>query len=127
MERPELEQFKKTLQDHLAAIEQPLRRRDEIAVENAPDTIDRVQRSAERELAIRQIESDFARLQSLRFSLERIEDGSYGICLRCDGEIGMKRLKAVPWAEFCVRCQDLADQEKKAEREQLLSPLSEAA
>jgi DnaK suppressor protein len=127
METVELEQFKKILQDQMAATEQPLRRREEIAVENAPDTIDRVQRAAERDLAIRQIESDFTRLQSLRLSLERIADGSYGTCLRCDDEIGMKRLKAVPWASFCIRCQDLADREKKDSREELLSPLREAA
>ncbi len=127
MEQAELEQFKRILHDQLGAIEQPLRRRDEIAVENAPDTIDRVQRAAERELAIRQIESDFTRMQNLRFSLERIADGSYGICMRCDGEIGLKRLKAVPWTAFCIRCQDIADREKKYPDETLLSPLSEAA
>jgi DnaK suppressor protein len=127
MEPVELGQFKKILEDHLAGMEQPLRRRDEIAVENAPDTIDRVQRAAERDLAIRQIESDFTRLQSLRLSLERIADGSYGTCLRCDGEIGLKRLKALPWASFCVQCQDVADRERKESGEEFLSPLREAA
>lgn len=113
MERAELEQFKSILRGLLEVAEQPLRRREEIAVENAPDTIDRVQRAAEREMAIRQIESESSRLQSLKSSLEQIEQGSYGICQRCDEEIGLKRLKAVPWAAYCIKCQDIADREKR--------------
>jgi DnaK suppressor protein len=113
MEPAELKHFKRILHDLLESTEQPLRRRDEIAVENAPDTLDRVQRAAERELAIRQIESDFSRLQSMKVALDRIEDGTYGTCLRCDGEIGIKRLSAVPWAACCVRCQEIVDRERK--------------
>ena len=117
MERLELERFRSILETILQNMEQPLRRRDEIAVENAPDTLDRVQRAAERELAIRQIESNFSRMQSVKLALERIEDGSYGTCLRCDQTIMPKRLQAVPWAAYCVRCQDIADHERVEEPE----------
>jgi DnaK suppressor protein len=117
MERSELERFKTVLETMLRNMEQPLRRRDEIAVENAPDTIDRVQRAAERELAIRQIESDFSRMQSVKLALDRIEDGGYGTCLRCEQEISPKRLQAVPWASYCVRCQEIADRERTESEE----------
>ncbi len=123
MEQAELDQFKEILEDLLEGTDQPLRRRDEIAVENAPDTLDRVQRAAERELAIRQIESDFARLQNVKFALERIEEGTYGTCLRCDKEIGIKRLQAVPWASYCVKCQEIADREKAEPAEELIPTL----
>ena len=112
MEHTELERSKRVLETMLRNMEQPLRRRDEIAVENAPDTIDRVQRAAERELAIRQIESSFSRMQSVKLALDRIEDGSYGTCLRCDQDISPKRLQAVPWASYCIRCQEIADRER---------------
>jgi len=120
MEHAELERFKGILETTLNNMEQPLRRRDEIAVENAPDTLDRVQRAAERELAIHQIESSFSRLQSLKLALDRIEDGSYGTCLRCEQDISPKRLQAVPWASYCIRCQDIADRER-------MEPESESA
>ena len=68
MERAELERFKNMLLDRLHALEQPLRRREEIAVENTPDTIDSVQNAAERELAISQIESNSNQFQSLKFA-----------------------------------------------------------
>ena len=96
----------------LHELEQPVPM-EEIAVENAPDTIDRVQNAAQRELAIRRIESGFSRLQSIRLALQRVEDGTYGICMRCGDGISHKRLSAVPWALYCLTCQEIADRENK--------------
>jgi len=115
MQIAELQRSKRLLQNLLRQMEQPQHKRDEIAVENAPDSIDRVQRATERELTIRQIESDFNRLQNIRLALQRIDDGSYGTCLRCDGAISIKRLNILPWAAHCVKCQDIADRENKTQ------------
>jgi DnaK suppressor protein len=113
MKSGELDQFKKILRDLLEGVAQPLRRREEIAVENASDELDRVQGASERDLAIRQIESDALRLQDLKSALERVQDGSYGTCLRCEEPISLKRMAAIPWASYCVRCQAIVDEEKK--------------
>jgi DnaK suppressor protein len=107
----ELQRFNRILRTMLGNMERSLRRRDEIAVETAPDEIDQVQLAAERELAIRQIESSFSQMQNIKLALERIEEGSYGTCLRCDDDISPKRLEAVPWATYCIRCQNMADRE----------------
>jgi DnaK suppressor protein len=120
MERAEIERFKAILQELRNEISQPGRKRDEIAVENAPDTLDRVQGAAERDLAIRQIESDFSRLQSVKLALARIEDGTYGTCLMCEEDISPKRLHALPWASYCIRCQDIADRERQGSEEEEL-------
>jgi DnaK suppressor protein len=120
MERAEIERFKGILHELRNEISQPGRKRDEIAVENAPDTLDRVQGAAERDLAIRQIESDFSRLQSVKLALARIEDGTYGTCLMCEEEISPKRLHALPWASYCIRCQDIADRERHGSEEEEL-------
>lgn len=112
MKHAELEQYKGILRALLASLEHPFRRRGEMAVENVPDMLDRIQQAGERELTIRQIESDFSRVQSLMFALERIGDGTYGRCLRCEGEIGSKRLHALPWAACCVKCQEIVDRER---------------
>ena len=42
-------------------------------------------------------------------ALRRIEDGSFGVCLHCEEDISPKRLAAVPWAAFCIQCQEIAD------------------
>jgi DnaK suppressor protein len=117
MERQEIERVKGVLEGLLAEVSQPGRKRDEIAVENVPDTLDRVQIAAERDLAILQIESDFTRLQSVKLALSRVEDGSYGTCLMCEEEISDKRLRAVPWASYCIRCQEIADKERAGAEE----------
>ena len=57
-------------------------------------------------------ESMFARtsrnrgqLRLVQLALERIRNGSFGICATCEGTIGLKRLQAVPWARHCIECQ----------------------
>lgn len=38
-------------------------------------------------------------------ALKRLADGTYGLCFTCDRPISKKRLKAVPYAKFCIDCQ----------------------
>lgn len=45
-------------------------------------------------------------LQDIRKALARIEDGTYGICRRCGTEIPAPRLEALPYARFCLDCED---------------------
>ncbi len=44
-------------------------------------------------------------------ALQKIKDGTYGICENCDVNIGMERLKAVPYAKLCIKCKE--EEEKK--------------
>ena len=83
--------------------------REDIVIEKAADTLDEVQFAGERELAIRNLDRESKLLKSIRSALARIEDGSYGVCLHCDTAINPKRLATVPWAAYCVRCQEAAD------------------
>ena len=45
-------------------------------------------------------------LREINDALHRIEHGNYGECLECEEPISTKRLDAVPWARFCVTCQE---------------------
>ena len=55
--------------------------------------------------------SDLERQQLIRVedALKSIDAGTYGACNECGEEIEPKRLQAVPWAAFCLSCQELAD------------------
>ena len=44
-----------------------------------------------------------------RIALARMTDGSYGTCLHCDEDTSPKRLAAVPWTAYCIKCQEAAD------------------
>ena len=45
------------------------------------------------------------RLSDLRAAIQRMNTGTYGICLECDDSIGLSRLMARPGAKFCISCQ----------------------
>jgi DnaK suppressor protein len=49
----------------------------------------------------------------VRTALQRIADGTYGTCFRCEREIAPKRLKALPWAAYCLACQTSADSHRR--------------
>ena len=49
---------------------------------------------------------DYYKLRQVEAALERIESGEYGTCQECDEDISEKRLNVVPWAEYCIHCQD---------------------
>lgn len=72
--------------------------------------------SEERDRDINMILSDRDRqkLLSIDESLERIRQGTYGICEECELDISEERLKALPFTRLCVSCQ--ADQEKEAKQ-----------
>lgn len=49
-------------------------------------------------------------LQRIEAALRRIEYGTFGVCRDCGHEIKPKRLEAMPWTEYCVRCQEQLEQ-----------------
>jgi DnaK suppressor protein len=119
MTKQELNKLKDTLEKKQAELLKVIMNREGIEIEKSPDALDEVQHAAERELAIRNLDRDSALLRNVRAALERMKDGSYGICLHCEEEISMKRLNAVPWAAFCIQCQELSDRNQAAGQESL--------
>jgi DnaK suppressor protein len=109
MTKTELNKFKKILENKQDELEQIVRNRDAITIEKSADALDEVQHAAERELAIRNLDRESHLLRNVRSALRRLEDGSFGTCLHCEEEISPKRLAAVPWAAFCIQCQEQAD------------------
>lgn len=89
--------------------------RDELKIETAPDALDQVISSANRELAVTQLEVRTRLLWDVRAALTRIEEGTYGFCGECEEPIPAKRLDAVPWARLCVRCQERAEAQVREE------------
>ena len=103
-----------------------LRHRDEIVIEKASDALDEVQLMEERELAVRNLDRDSHALRLIDRALQRIANGIYGICLHCEENILSKRMAAVPWAAFCIRCQEKIDRQE-IELDETLEWLAPAA
>jgi DnaK suppressor protein len=49
---------------------------------------------------------DMKLLREISDALRRIDHDNYGICMECEEPISAKRLEAVPWARYCVTCQE---------------------
>lgn len=86
--------------------------REEILIEHAAEEFDRLQQQLNREVAIRNLDRESALLKQVLAALARIDDESFGICVRCEEPIPEKRLKAVPWAAYCVACQEIVDRQR---------------
>ena len=50
---------------------------------------------------------DIKLLREVNDALLRIDRGTYGVCAECEEPISAKRLDALPWARYCVTCQEL--------------------
>jgi len=109
MNKTELEKYKAVLEAKRDELSAGLRNREDIAIEKTPDALDEVQLAGERELAIRNLDRESNLLRNVKGALIRVNDGSYGICMHCEEEIKPKRLDAVPWTKYCIRCQEAAD------------------
>lgn len=55
-------------------------------------------------------------LERVEEALRKVKEGTYGICADCGGEITLPRLKAVPYATLCVRCQNKLESEESHPR-----------
>lgn len=49
-------------------------------------------------------------LEEIEEAIDRMEQGEYGTCAECEDRITKKRLDAVPWARYCVPCQERIEQ-----------------
>ena len=109
MKKRELNKYRNILEAKQVELVRLVRNRDGIAIEKSPDALDEVQHATERELAIRNLDRESNLLRSVRAALRSIEEGSFGVCLHCEQDIGPKRLAAVPWTAFCIQCQEIVD------------------
>ncbi len=97
--------------------------RELIFVHSNPDATDEAQDSADRDIAVRNLDRASKTLQNVRSAQDRLEDGTFGECLRCDEKINPKRMAAVPWTKYCIDCQDYFD--KNPEEEQVINLAAE--
>jgi DnaK suppressor protein len=110
MTRREINRFRRVLQAKRADLNRELRRkRMGLVIDISGDTMDRVRSITERELVIRDLDRRSALLRKVEGALQEIEEGTFGRCVRCDREIPIKRLEAVPWSPYCVSCQEAAE------------------
>ena len=77
--------------------------------EATQDPADMAANAYTKELLISMSDNDRLLLGLIDEALARVEAGEYGNCINCGEPVQDKRLEAVPWARYCLRCQDLQE------------------
>ena len=75
-----------------------------------PDPVDLAVRNYSKNVMLAVSENDSRQIILINEALERIDDEEYGLCQNCEKEINPKRLDAIPWARYCLNCQELVEQ-----------------
>jgi DnaK suppressor protein len=109
MTKSELDRFRAILTAKVAELERLTRHREGITIERSADQLEEIQAASERALAVCNLDREYNQLRNARAALRRIQEGNFGTCQQCDEDIHPKRLGAVPWATFCIRCQEAFD------------------
>ena len=82
--------------------------------ENFPDPTDRASLEADRNFMLRIRDRESKLIKKIKKTLNRIENGTFGICETCGDDIGIKRLKARPVTTQCIECKtEMEHMEKK--------------
>jgi DnaK suppressor protein len=109
MKQGEVEQLRQKLEFQRDETRQFLRRMDQEAqsldAEATQDSADRCVISLSKESLFERSSQRRTVLRLIEAALTRIADGSFGICVGCGDEIQDQRLQALPWTQFCLRCQ----------------------
>ena len=71
-------------------------------------------------VAITNHSRDRQRLASIESALQRFDRGEFGICEECEEEIPLERLQAIPWAAYCVSCQERIERFGSTVKQELL-------
>ena len=70
------------------------------------DVADQAVAGYQKELLFSQGTVRNAQLRLVRQALARMDEGTFGECIRCTQTIGAKRIEALPWTPYCIDCQE---------------------
>lgn len=120
MRKAFLKKVRDTLVTHkqqlLRELDEEFKEGKESALEEGMDTYDLASEERTREINLILSDREREKLQAIEDALERIANGSYGICDTCEEEIAPERLEALPFTRLCVTCQGELEKETKLHR-----------
>ncbi len=114
MNNETLEEFKELLNLQLDSLLQDVGKTVSDMTEenpNFPDPTDRASLESDRNFELRIRDRERMLINKIRQALERIKDGTFGLCESCDEMIGAERLRARPVTTLCIDCK--TEQERK--------------
>lgn len=111
--KKELEKYRKLLEEKKAVLSAEIAKtrsaEAETTEEATQDIADKAVSSYTREFLYSLTDGERHTLLRIDDALLRIDAGTYGFCVNCNTAMTEKRLNAVPWAPYCLDCQELAE------------------
>lgn len=111
MSKLNLKEVKKTLLAERESLIEKLKDNDlSIDDSETPDPVDLAVRNYSKNVMLAVSENESRQLALIDEALRRVDDKEYGQCQNCEKDIIPKRLQAIPWARYCLDCQELVEQ-----------------
>ncbi len=110
MNKTSLEKYRRRLRQSDSEL-QTMLERNKVALRSNDDAVPedmagQASNSSAKDFFLSQSDNEQAQLLLIRSALQRLETGSFGYCESCGEKIDRKRLDAVPWAPYCMSCQE---------------------
>ena len=116
MDPKDVEFFRELLNGML----QDILKKGEETIEDMTDTVevyadpaDRATAESDRAFTLRLRDRDRKLIKKINEALDRIDDGSFGVCEDCGEDIGIPRLKARPVTTLCIECKSRREEEER--------------
>ncbi len=117
MDKEKLEYFRSILINKLSELlKEAEKTLGEIGIERVdliPDLSDRATVESQRSFLLRVRDRERKLILKIQEALRKIDEGTFGICERCGGEISEERLLARPVATLCIECKKRQEEEEK--------------
>jgi DnaK suppressor protein len=108
------EYFRQLLETRIAeleAVSAGAQRETRVDAAKHADPADQAASEYERQAIIHKAAAAQQTVRPLKQALERLRQGTFGECAECGADIEAKRLDAIPWARYCVKCQEAREQD----------------
>lgn len=113
MTKKDMEKYKRLLEEKKAVLSAEIAKtriaEEETTEEPTQDIADKAVSSYTREFLYSLTDGERSTLLLIDDALARIDVGTYGLCINCGILMAEKRLNAVPWAPYCLDCQELSE------------------
>ena len=111
MDKQKLDHYRNMLEARRLALRLSVTRTEEDGraaqeMDTAQDVADRAAGSYQKEFLFARSNNDRQFLRMVEHALSNLDEGAYGDCEMCGQEINERRLEAVPWARYCIGCQE---------------------
>jgi DnaK suppressor protein len=111
--KKELEKYRRLLEEKKTTLSAEIAKtrsaEEETTEESTQDIADKAVSSYTREFLYTLTDGERGTLLHIDDALNRIDEGTYGSCVNCNVAMTEKRLNAVPWAPYCLDCQELSE------------------